>query len=158
MGASKKLCERWAFELHHIAVRVCHINGRTVAFRTESLLNGACLIAMERQLCAQCPLVKRIDPQTEVVQVAPFRAGRGTTGTPELSSDGHEVNERTAGAKLNQADFILAPFHSAAECIAVEMQHFLQVNDAEHEVIDVEETKHGVSSWRDLGLLTGEGN
>ena len=97
---------------------------------------------MTCQLRAQGRLVERLDPQTEVVQVAPFLARRGTTDTPEPSIDGHQVNERTSGSELNQADLILAPFDRAAKGIAVEVHHFLQVNDAEHEVIDVEETEH----------------
>ena len=87
------LCERWAFELHHVAFRVRHIDGRTFAFRTEALLNGASFIAMARKVIAQGRLVGDLAVQ----RVAQLHEVVGEQPQPGVAQVGLEVEaaERT---------------------------------------------------------------
>jgi hypothetical protein len=111
--------------------------------RAVSLLDRAARVAVAREPLADRGFVQRLDAKTEVVEVASLPAGRRAAGPAELSVDRHEVDERVAGAQLDQAEILLAPLDRASERIAIEMQHALQIDDAQHEMVEGEETEHG---------------
>jgi hypothetical protein len=91
--------------------------------------------------------VERLDAQAEVVEIAPLDAGSRATGAPELAIDGHEINERAAGAKLQEADLVLPALDRASQRAAVEGQHPVQVDHAQDKVIDVKDADHGSRSF-----------
>lgn len=78
-----------------------------------------------------------------MIEVSSFRSGRGSSGTPEFAVNRHEVEERTTGAKLYQADGVLATLDSAAERVAVKAKHPIEINDAQDEVIYLAYADHG---------------
>lgn len=43
---------------------------------------------------------------------------------------------------MNQADFVLPPLNHASERAAVELQHALEVEDAQHQMIDLPNADH----------------
>lgn len=93
-------------------------------------------------------LVPRIDAQAEVIHVAAVR-GRGAAAVaPEDAVDRHEVDQGAAGAQLHEADRVLAALDGAAEDAAVESEHRLEVEDAQHEMVDVADADHASSTLR----------
>jgi hypothetical protein len=46
-----------------------------------------------------------------MIQVAAFLSWRCASGSTEFAIDRHEIDDGTAGTKLNQTDFILASFY-----------------------------------------------
>src|SRR6185369_3166521 len=92
--------------------------------------------------------VEGLDAEADVVQVAAFRPRRRAAGAPELAVDGHEVDQRAAGAQLHEADLVLAPLDRAAQPLAIETQDAREVGDAQDDVVDFADVDHG---WRLAG-------
>jgi hypothetical protein len=51
-------------------------------------------------------------------------------------SDGHQVDQAPTGAQLDETEALLPPLDRAPKHLAIEMQHALEVDDSQHEVID----------------------
>jgi hypothetical protein len=83
--------------------------------------------------------------QTEVVQVAGLRSRLCAADLAEFSIDGHEINNRSAGTQLHQANFVLTPLHGAAKRAAVEAKHCFKINNTQHKVINFANVDHGDS-------------
>lgn len=142
---------RRPLELDHVSLWISDIDGRTFTFRAVALFDGPSIVAMRCKLLTYGRFVKRLHTQAEMVQVPSLLTRRSTTGLPELAADGHQVDERTSCAQLDQANFILAPLNRATERVAVEVQYRFQVDDAQNEMVDVEEAEHDGCLW---GRLT----
>jgi hypothetical protein len=138
---------RRPLELDHVSLWISDIDGTTFTFRAVALFDRPSFVAMPRKLLTDGRFVKRLYTQAEVVQVPCLPTRRSTTSLPELAADGNQVDERTSRTQLDQANFILAPLNCATERVAVEVQHRLQVDDAENEMIDVEEAEHDGFLW-----------
>jgi hypothetical protein len=78
-----------------------------------------------------------------VVDVASLGARRGAAGAAEDAVDRDEVDQRAAGAQLDQADLVLAALDRAAEDVAVERERAVEVDDAQHDVVDLADPDHG---------------
>ena len=139
-----------AFEFNNIAFRVGDIEGRAFSLCAIARGDRANLDALRLQMAANTRFVEWFHPETEVIQVASVLAWRRAAGTAEFAIDGHEINDRSAGAQLNQANFILAPFHRASERAAVETKHAVEVDNAQDKMVYFADTDHRV---REVGGL-----
>ena len=52
-------------------------------------------------------IVEGLDTQAEVVEVAALAPRRGAAGPAERAVDGHQIDQRTSGAQLHEADLVL---------------------------------------------------
>ncbi len=93
-------------------------------------------------MTVDCIGVERFYAHTEVIHIERLRPRRGAAHASEFPIHWHEIDERTSGAQLDQAEIILAFLDVAAEHVAVEACHFLGVDDAEHHVIDFANADH----------------
>jgi hypothetical protein len=95
-------------------------------------------------MAANARFVEWFYPETEVIQVACFLSWRCAAGSAEFAIHGHEINDRSASAQLNQANFVLASLYRTSESAAVEAKHAVEVDNAQHKMVDFANTKHNV--------------
>src|SRR5580765_3131873 len=86
--------------------------------------------------------LERLDAQAQMIQIATLDARRLSTGAAEFPGDGHEVDERAAGAQLVETDLHLVLLRRAAEHIDVEAQHALELHHPQHHMIDLADAEH----------------
>jgi hypothetical protein len=98
------------------------------------------------EMAANARFIEWIDPKAEVIQVASFPAGCRAARSTELAIHRHEINDRSAGSQLNQADLVLAPLDRAPKNFAVEAKHAVDVDDAQDKMVDFANADH---RWRD---------
>ena len=124
--------------LDAIAFRVVKINRRGVAMRPPArprpLIHSD---AMGFEMRADGLFVERLDAETEVIKVSPFRARGGAAGPAEFTIDRHQIQKRLAGAQLYQANRVPAALDGATEDAAVKMEHTVKVDHPQYEVINV---------------------
>ena len=133
---------RWTLELHDIAFRVVDVDGRAVAPRPVARFDGARGVPAARERLADRLLVERLHLDAEVVHVA-GPARRAASGAAELAVDGNEVDEGRPGPKLHEPD-VEGALDGAAQGVAIEAEHRVEVADAEHDVIETDDGDHGV--------------
>ncbi len=100
---------------------------------------------------ADARLVEGLDAQAVVVEVAPLAGRRRTAGAAEHAVDRHQVDQRLAGAQLHQADRLLAPLDAATEHADVEAEHRVEVDDAQHQVVDPADRDHAQAALATAG-------
>jgi hypothetical protein len=105
-------------------------------FRAEALGNRAHLYAACLEVVANARLIGWFHPKGEMIEVACILSGCCATGSAMFAIDGNEINDRSARAQLDQADVVLAPVHRTSESVAVEAHHALEVDDAQHKMVD----------------------
>jgi len=127
---------RRTLEFHDIALGIAHVDRRTIAFGAVALLDRTGCDAVSGEPGVDCRCVERFDTQAKVIEVATLASRRGAALAAELAGDRHEVDQRGAGPQLDQADVVEPPFDPAAECVAIETQHAVEVDDAQDEVIE----------------------
>ena len=88
--------------------------------------------------------VERLDAHTEMIEIASLRSGCGAACPAKRATDRHEIDQRSAGAKLHEPDRIVAALDRASEHVAIEGQHAAEVGDAQHDVVDLANSDHGV--------------
>jgi uncharacterized protein YllA (UPF0747 family) len=88
-------------------------------------------------------LIERCDLQREVIKIAPLFPRSSTAGAPELSCQWHEIDDRFAGTKLDQADIVAPDLDRAAKPIDIKVEAARQVRNAKHNMVK------GVDSERD---------
>ena len=62
--------------------------------------------------------------------------GRPAPLPPESATGVHKVDEAAAGTQLRESRFARGDFQSAAEDPGIEIDHLLQVVNADHDVVD----------------------
>src|SRR3954466_6114462 len=134
-----------SLQLDDVAFRVGHVQRRALAFCTVAGGGGIRCDACSRELGADRPLVEGLQSKTEVIQVASFAAGRRAARAAELAVHRNEIEHRSAGAELHEADSIAAPIDGATEQVTIERDHRLDVDNAQHNVVDVANRNHSVA-------------
>ena len=81
-------------------------------------------------MAANARFVEWFYPETEVIQVACFLCWCCAAGSTEFAVHGHKINDRSAGAQLNQANFVLTSLYRTSESVAVEAKHAVEVDNA----------------------------
>ena len=95
-------------------------------------------------MAANARFVEWFYPETEVIQVASFFSRRCAAGSAEFAIHGHHINDRSASAQLNQANFVLASLYRTSESAAVEAKHAVEVDNAQYKMVDFANTNHRV--------------
>jgi hypothetical protein len=95
-------------------------------------------------MAANARFVKWRYPKTEVIQVACFLSWRCAAGSAEFAVHGHEINERSTSAQLNQSDFVLPSLYRTPENAAVKAKHAVEVDNAQYKMVDFADMDHGV--------------
>src|SRR6185312_1388894 len=131
-----------ALELDRVAFGVCDVNGGAQAFRAVALLDGSGGNARGAQMPADGVRIERLDPKTDVIEIVPLKPRRRATRTAQRSIDRHQVHQRSPRAQLHQAKLVLATLDRAAQHRAVEMQHRVQIGDAQHDMVDFADGDH----------------
>ncbi len=95
-------------------------------------------------MAANARFVEWFYPETEVIQVACFLARCCAAGSAEFAIHGHEINDRSASAQLNQANFVLASLYRTSESAAVKAKHAVEVDNAQYQMVDFADLDHRV--------------
>jgi hypothetical protein len=77
-----------------------------------------------------------------VVHITPLFAWRCAAGAAKLTVDWYKIKNRSSSAQLDQSYLILAALDRASKRVAVEAKHPVQINDAQHKVIDFANAHH----------------
>ena len=94
------------------------------------------LNAMRLKVLTDVGFVEWLDPQAEMIQVACFFTGRCAASPAKLTLDRHQINQRLPSAQLYQSDVITVTLDCAAERIAIELKHPVEVAHAQHKMVD----------------------
>ena len=95
-------------------------------------------------MAANARFVEWFYPETEVIQVACVLSWRCAAGSAEFAIHGHEINDRSASAQLNQANFVLTSLYRTSESATVEAKHAVEIDNAQYEMVDFANTNHRV--------------
>jgi hypothetical protein len=98
---------------------------------------------MRLKFAANGGLVERFHAKAKVIKISPFNAWRRAAGTPQLAVDWHKVNQGSAGPQLDQTYRLLSALDRASKHIAVKVEHSVQVDDAQYQVINIADANHG---------------
>jgi aryl-alcohol dehydrogenase-like predicted oxidoreductase len=137
---------RRSLELDHVAFRIAQINRRPSPLRAITLHHFARRNPVGRKVAVDEICVERLDAHAEVIHVERFRAGRGAAHAAQLTDDRDQIDQRAPGAQLNQTEIVLALFNVASEHVAIKADHFVRVDNAQHDVVDFADADH----WRKL--------
>src|SRR5258707_10826074 len=87
-------------ELDRVAVRVFDVERGAGALGAVALDDFAGRDAVAGEMGAQRRLVEAFETDAEMVEVVAFGAGSGAAFAAELAVEGHEIDQRRAGAQL----------------------------------------------------------
>src|SRR5690348_16462552 len=84
--------------------------------------------------------------EADMIDIARFLARRSAAHASEPPVDRHQVNQGRSHAQLVEPDLLLLLLPASAEHLDVEADDLLQVDDAEHDVVDALNVDHCHSS------------
>jgi len=131
-----------AFEFDDIAFRVRKINGRPCALRAIARDDRTDTDAQRPQMAANFGFVEWFQSKAEVIQVARLLSWRRATSSAKLAVHGNKIDDRPAGAQLDQANCVLSFLNRTAEPITIEAEHAIQIDNAQYQVIDFADVDH----------------
>lgn len=76
---------------------------------------------------AQSGLVEVLDAEREMIEIAPFGAGRGAAFRAERAVKRDKIDEGRSGAQMIEPERLLLMIERAAEHVAVERDHPLDI-------------------------------
>jgi hypothetical protein len=91
---------------------------------------------------ANTRFVERLYPKAEVIKIAAFNAWRRATSSPQLAPDRHQVNQGSTGPQLDQTYRIPSAFNRASKHIAIKVQHSVQIDYTQYQVINFANANH----------------
>lgn len=134
-----------AFELDGVAIWVLKIDCRPLAFGAE--LNN-CLRAARHvvrlQVNKDFSLVERLYAKAEVIDVPALASCRGAAQRSDRPIHRDEVDQRGAGAQMNQSAVPSLPLHGAAEETTMELDRAVEVGDPKDDMVQPQQSK----GWR----------
>src|SRR5574338_559542 len=133
----------WPLQLHGVAFRIGHIDGRPLALGAVAGVQRPGLDACCLEMGTDGRLVEGFDAETEMIHVVRLAVGWPSAGAPQGAVHGHQIQQGAPGTELDQAHLVLPPLHRAAQHLAVEMHHRLQVHDPQHHVVQFSNLDHG---------------
>jgi hypothetical protein len=98
---------------------------------------------MRFQYAADAGFIERFYPKAKMIKISPFSAWRRAAGTPQLAVDWHKVNQGAARPQLDQTNRVLPALDGASKHIAVKVQHSVQIDDTQYQVINIANANHG---------------
>lgn len=130
------------FQLDEIVLGVVDVDGYPFAFRPEAGPD----LSDARRFCVEMfgnlSDVEWVHPQADVIHVARFLPGCGATDSSELSVDRYQVDHGTACPEMHEPKLGASPLHSAAQHRTIEIDHRLEIADAQDNVVDVTDVEH----------------
>ena len=142
---------RRSLQLDHVALRVVQIDRRTFAPRAVTRTQFADAHVMRLEVLQDRGLVIVFHPQAQVIHVVSFLTGRRATVAAKLAVDGHQVDQRRAGAQLHQSNPLLPPFFVAAQHVALKALHRFHVDGTQDYVVNFTDTNHGITHQAESG-------
>src|SRR5687768_10362230 len=91
-------------------------------------------------------LVPGQHPEADMVDVAPFRSRAGAAHAAELPLHRNEVDQRSAGSQLVEADLRLDLLDGRSEHVGIKAQGGLEIADAKDDMVDRGQPDHAASS------------
>src|SRR3546814_16679377 len=85
---------------------------------------------------ADLGVVEAVESEREMIQVAAPGSRRCAAHRAELARDGDKIDQGVTGAKLIEADLRLLALIGAAENLLVEAAHPVEVDDAQHDMVE----------------------
>jgi hypothetical protein len=98
---------------------------------------------MRFEHAANAGFIERFYPKAKMIEISPFNAWRRAAGTPQLAVDRHKVNQGSAGPQLDQTNRILSALDRASKHITVKVEHSVQIQDSQYQVINIANANHG---------------
>ena len=89
-------------------------------------------------------LIEGLNPQAEVIHIAPGLSRRGAAGAAEFAVDRDQIDQRDAGAKLHEPKFRPVALDMAAEDIAIKPRHTRSIAHAQYRVVETQNMKNAV--------------
>jgi hypothetical protein len=94
------------------------------------------------ELTAQTRFIKRVDSKAKVVQVPTLLCRSRATGFAQSAIDGNQIQDRSAGPKLNESNVVLAQLDRTPQSVAVKAKHLVKVDDAQNKMVDFAYSDH----------------
>jgi len=107
---------------------------------------------------ANAGFIERFYPKAKMIEISPFGARRSAAGPPQLAVDRHKINQGSARSQLNQTYRILSALDRASQHITVKVKHLVQIDHAQHQVINFANADHGSILIQHAAARTGSGN
>ena len=95
------------------------------------------------KVSANTRLVERLHPQAKVIEVPGFLSRCCAASLAEFAIDGHQIDDGSTSAQLNETYLVLPSFDNASKRAAVEAKHAFRVDNAQHQVINFADVDHG---------------
>src|SRR5213593_1712353 len=89
-------------------------------------------------------LIEGLNPQAEVIHIAPGFSRRSAAGAAEFAVDRDQIDQRDAGAQLHEAEFRSVALDMAAEDIAIKARHTRCITHAQYRVVEAQNMKNAV--------------
>jgi hypothetical protein len=124
------------FNLDHITLWICDVDRITIALGTVAGGNRASLDTIYMQMVANAVFIEWFYPKAEMIQIVSFFARSCAASPTEFAIYGHQIEQRATSTELNQTDLILTTLDRAAEHLAVEANHAVEVDNAEDKMVD----------------------
>ena len=134
---------RRTFQFDRITFRIVQIEGRALPFGAVARLHGAGRNAMVGEVGVDGDRIESFHAKTKMIDVTPLRTLGSTANAAKLATHGHQVDQGSAGTQLNQADSVVAPLKDAAPHRTIKVHHRVQIDDTQHDMVDVAELEHG---------------
>jgi hypothetical protein len=97
---------------------------------------------MRFQHAADAGFIERFHPKAKMIKISPFGARRCAAGTPQLAVDWHKINQGSTRSQLNQTYRILPALDRASQYITIKVQHWVQIDHAQYQVINFAKANH----------------
>jgi hypothetical protein len=146
------LATRRPLELHDISFWVADVDRWALPFGSVPSCQWPRLHVVCFKLTADGCFIERLDAKAEVIEVPSFPRRWCTTGSAKLTIHWHEVDQRAPRTKLYQPNRVLTSFDRAPKHAAVEAKHAVEVDHAQHNVVNLTDVNH--VAWS--GWLTDE--
>src|SRR5690242_20250149 len=125
-----------ALEFDRIAIGIEDIHGRSRPFGAVALAGLHDLDAVRGKMREDFRFVERSDLDREMIEVAALVSRSRAAALSQHALERNEIDQRSSGAHLDEADALLALVDAAAEHVAIEVQTRREILDAQHDVID----------------------
>src|SRR5437763_1362727 len=110
---------------------------------------------MRRQVPDDILDLERRDAHAKVIHVAAFGSRGGAALAAELAVDRYQIDHHVAGTKVHEPKVRAPPVHRAAEDLAIEADHALEVAHTQDDMIDVANLEHARRSLHRWSKLCG---
>src|SRR5262249_11536147 len=124
-----------ALQFDDVALWILHVQRRPLPFGAIARSCLSDLHASGSQVRANFRLIITVDGDAEVVEIASFLAWSGAAHPAQLAVNGYQIDQGAAGPDLGQSDFGLHALDPAAQDLAIEAHHAVEIAHAQDDMI-----------------------